>query len=125
MNGRSTSSVHLGGAFERLIQSTKRCLHKLIARAHLSFDELLTMITEIEAVLNSRPLSYVSGEDIDEPLTPSHLLVGCTRGISILYTQIASSYKMPNVLIWLWYSIHLCEFLYASSSHSVCKLSKS
>ena len=65
-----------GGAFERLIQSTKRCLRKLIARAHLSFDELLTTITEIEAVLNSRPLSYVSGEDIDEPLTPSHLLVG-------------------------------------------------
>ena len=65
-----------GSAFKRLIQSVKRCLRKLIARAHFSFDELLTTITEIEAVLNSRPLSYVSGEDIDEPLTPSHLLVG-------------------------------------------------
>ena len=43
-----------GGAFERLIQSTKRCLRKLVARAHLSFDELLTTITKIEAVLNSR-----------------------------------------------------------------------
>ena len=27
-------------------------------------------------MINSRPLSYVSGEDLDEPLTPSHLLVG-------------------------------------------------
>ena len=65
-----------GGAFERLVQSTKRCLRKLIARAHFSFDELLTAITEIEAVINSRPLLYVSGEDLDEPLTPSHLIVG-------------------------------------------------
>ena len=33
-------------------------------------------MTEVEAVLNSRPLSYVSSEDFEEPLTPSHLLVG-------------------------------------------------
>ena len=65
-----------GGAFERLVKSTKRCLRKLIGRAHFSHDELLTAVTEIEAVINSRPLSYVSGDDLEEPLTPSHLLVG-------------------------------------------------
>ena len=65
-----------GGAFERLVKSTKRCLRKLIGRAHFSHDELLTAVTEIEAVINSRPLSYVSAEDLEEPLTPSHLLVG-------------------------------------------------
>ena len=27
-------------------------------------------------ILNSRPLSYVSTEDIEEPLTPSHLIIG-------------------------------------------------
>ena len=31
---------------------------------------------EIEGVINSRPLSYVSSSDIGEPLTPSHLIVG-------------------------------------------------
>ena len=31
---------------------------------------------EIEAVLNSRPLTYVFTEDLDKPLTPSHLLFG-------------------------------------------------
>ena len=65
-----------GGFFERLIGSTKRCLKKVIGSARLSYDELLTVIVEVEAILNSRPLSYVSSEDLDEPLTPSHLLTG-------------------------------------------------
>ena len=65
-----------GGAFERMVRSTKRCLKKLIGRAHISLDELTTALAEIEAVLNSRPLAYVSGEDLDEPITPSHLIIG-------------------------------------------------
>ena len=65
-----------GGAFERMIKSTKRCLRKMVGRANLSHDELLTTVVEIEAVINSRPLSYISAADYEEPLTPSHLLVG-------------------------------------------------
>ena len=65
-----------GGAFERMVKSTKRCLRKMIGRAHFSFDELLTALVEIEAVINPRPLSYITADDIEEPLTPSHLLVG-------------------------------------------------
>ena len=65
-----------GGVFERMVKSTKRCLRKTIGQAKLTFDELLTALTEVEAVINSRPLSYVSSEDLEEPLTPSHLLVG-------------------------------------------------
>lgn len=65
-----------GGIFERMIKSAKRCLRKSIGRNCLSHDELLTLIVEVEAVLNSRPLTYVSSEDVNEPLTPSHLLVG-------------------------------------------------
>ena len=36
---------------------------------------------------------------------------------SILYTQIASSYKMPNILISVYCpgTVRLCEFLYARS----------
>ena len=65
-----------GGFFERLIQSTKRCLRKIIGQASFSYDELLTTVIEVEGVLNSRPLSYVSVDDLDEPLTPSHSLAG-------------------------------------------------
>ena len=65
-----------GGMFERLIKSTKRCLQKMIAQAKFSYDELLTAITDVEMIINSRPLSYVSPDDSEEPLTPSHLLDG-------------------------------------------------
>ena len=62
-----------GGVFERMVHSTKRCL---IGQAKFSFDELLTAVTEVDAIINSRPLSYVTPEDLEKPLTPSHLLVG-------------------------------------------------
>lgn len=65
-----------GGIFERMIKSAKRCLKKVVGRASLKYDKLLTIVTEVEAVLNSRPLSYVSMDDIEEPLTPSHLILG-------------------------------------------------
>ena len=32
---------------------------------------------KIEGIINSRPLSYLNSDDVEEPLTPSHLLVGC------------------------------------------------
>jgi len=65
-----------GGIFERLTRSTKQCLRKMVGQAHFTHDELLTAVVEIEAILNARPLSYVSTEDIEEPLTPSHLIYG-------------------------------------------------
>lgn len=65
-----------GGIFERMVRSTKRCLKKTIGRARLTFDELLTILVEIEMVINSRPLTYVSPDDLQEPLTPAHFLTG-------------------------------------------------
>ena len=65
-----------GGVFERLVQSTKRCLRKMVGQARFSYDELLTAVVEVEAIINSHPLSYILADDLEEPLTPSHLLVG-------------------------------------------------
>lgn len=65
-----------GGFFERLIKSVKRCLYKILRNARVTSEELYTVLTEIEATLNSRPLTFVSTEDLDEPVTPSHLIYG-------------------------------------------------
>ncbi|KAL5476354.1 hypothetical protein EMCRGX_G026289 [Ephydatia muelleri] len=64
-----------GGVFERMVGLMKKCLKKIVGQAVLTQDELLTTITEVEAILNSRPISYISTEDIEEPLTPSHLII--------------------------------------------------
>ena len=42
-----------GGFFERLVGSLKRCLKKTIGKAKLSYDELVTAVTEAESILNS------------------------------------------------------------------------
>ena len=36
-----------GGIFERMVRSTKRCLKKMIGRTKLSYDELLTILAEV------------------------------------------------------------------------------
>ena len=48
----------------------------MIGQARLSHDEMQTAILEVEAILNSRPLSYTTSDDTEEPLTPAHLLLG-------------------------------------------------
>ena len=65
-----------GGVFERLVMCVKQCLRKTVRQAKLSADELLTVLLEVEVVSNSRPLTVVSTEDVEEPLTPSHFIDG-------------------------------------------------
>lgn len=66
-----------GGFWERLVRSIKIILRKVLGRAKLNFEEMCTLLTEAEAIINSRPLTYVHN-DVDEPqpLTPAHFLVG-------------------------------------------------
>ena len=49
-----------GGFFERLVKSVKRCLKKVVRNARLTYEELLTVLIEVEGVLYSRPLTYMS-----------------------------------------------------------------
>ena len=63
---------HMAGAWERLIQSTKRVLNALIKQQTLTDEALLTLIAEAERIMNSRPL--VVGDLGSPPLTPAHLL---------------------------------------------------
>ena len=65
-----------GGIFERMVCSTKRCLKKIIGRAKFTYDELLTSLVKVEMIINSRPLTYVSPDDLQEPLTLAHFLIG-------------------------------------------------
>ena len=86
-----------GGFWEKLISFTKTTLWKVLGRSSVTLQELQTLVVEIEAVLNDRPLTYVS-PDVDdlEPLTPSHLL--CGRRITSLPHKIFDDDPTYNVL---------------------------
>ena len=65
-----------GAFYERLIRIIKEALKKCIGKARLTYEELETVLVEIEAVINSRPLTYLYEDSQEEALTPSHLVVG-------------------------------------------------
>lgn len=66
-----------GGFYERMIGLVKGCLRKVLFRRKLSLNDLQTILTEVEARVNNRPLTYQDDSLQQlEPLTPSHLLHG-------------------------------------------------
>lgn len=68
---------HFGGIWEAAVKSTKRLLIRTVGPHILTWEELLTIVTRIEAVLNSRPLFPLSDDPSDlECLTPGHFLIG-------------------------------------------------
>lgn len=68
---------NFGGLWEAGVKSTKYHLKRIVGDSTLTFEELSTVLTQIEACLNSRPLSEMSDHPTDlEPLTPGHLLIG-------------------------------------------------
>ena len=61
-------------------------LLKILGRARLTYDEIHTFIYEIENIVNTRPLTYLSEENFNEPLTPYHLMHGRNLAITNYFT---------------------------------------
>lgn len=67
---------HMGGAWERLIRSTRSILKTLTDEQRLTDEQLLTFMTETEKILNDRPITQVSSDPNDpQVLTPNMLLL--------------------------------------------------
>nr|XP_012143823.1 PREDICTED: uncharacterized protein LOC105662854 [Megachile rotundata] len=68
---------HFGGLWESAVRRAKYHLIRVIGDQKLTYEELYTLLTQIEACLNSRPLSPISSDPHDcTPLTPGHFLIG-------------------------------------------------
>lgn len=67
----------MGGLWESNIKSVKTHLKRVVGNASLTLNELYTVMVQIEACLNSRPLTPISSSPNDlEVLTPFHFLIG-------------------------------------------------
>ena len=69
---------HFGGLWEAAVKSAKTHLKRVVGDTQLTFEEMTTFLTQVEACLNSRPLVAVNTPDDDgiEALTPGHFLIG-------------------------------------------------
>ena len=77
------SASHMGGVRERQIKSALSVLNQLLRDNALQLDDeaLRTLMSEVEAIINSRPLSVDNLNDPKKPslLTPNHLLTMKTK----------------------------------------------
>lgn len=65
----------MGGLWEAAVKSTKTLLHRITNGRVLTYEELNTVLHQVEATLNSRPLSAMSADPNDfKTLTAGHFL---------------------------------------------------
>ncbi|XP_068143463.1 uncharacterized protein [Drosophila tropicalis] len=77
----STSRSSYGGAWERLVRSVKTVLYAICPARKFTSEGLQSALWEVEFILNSRPLTFVSLDSKDdEAITPNHLLLGSASG---------------------------------------------
>ena len=97
---------HFGGLWEAAVKSFKTHLKRIVGNYKLDFEEMTTILTQIEACLNSRPLGTVPHNDDNgiEMLTPGHFLIG--RPLQALPDHSHSSQSLG--LLRRWY---LCQGL--------------
>ena len=99
------------GIFERLMRSGKELLEKDLQNYKITFDELQTILLEVELIINNRPLTHIYTDSTELPLTPSQLVFSrnlnhsslsespVNLGIDI-YEQ---REKLTNIINHFWY----------------------
>ena len=63
----------VGAYWERMIRTIKSCLSKTVGRKHFNYFDYLTLLSDVQNCINSRPLTYVDSESLDV-ITPNSFL---------------------------------------------------
>ncbi|KAK0131615.1 hypothetical protein N1851_033674 [Merluccius polli] len=77
------AASHHGGAWERIIRMIRQILTSVLHQQTLNDESFHTVLCEVEAILNDRPITKISGDHNDlEALTPNHILT--MKGVPVL-----------------------------------------
>ena len=96
---------HFGGLWEAAVKSLKLHLKRVVGEVKLTFEKFMTVLTQIEGCLNSRPLTQIPSEDDGiEALTPGHFLIG--QPLEAIPDPVGSYRPLPILRRW-----QLCQSL--------------
>jgi len=93
---------HFGGLWEAAVRSIKKHLNRNVGLVKLTYDEFYTLLVQIEACLNSRPLTSLSTDPLDfSVLTPGHFLIGD----SLISLPEPDTSKLTHNLVSRWQKV--------------------
>jgi len=117
---------HMGGLWEAGVKQMKRLMLKHLQPHTLRTDELASILIEIEAILNSRPLTPLESTDPDvTTLTPGHFLIGrpLTAACSRSYDSSIGNLKRWQLTqrlsqdLWHNWKTHYIQSIQARNKH--------
>ena len=99
----------MGGIWESLVQSVKRCLKVIIRNKLFTAESLATFIGEVEPIINQRSIVPVSDDVNDfEALTPNHFIIG-----SDCYNFSPGVFEKQEInFCWKWSSVQVAADLF-------------
>lgn len=132
-------SPTFGGLWEAAVKSTKYHLKRILQKNVLTYEQLYTVLIEIEAVLNSRPLLPLSSDPNDYCyLTPGHFLIGTSLtmypekdisdipGNRLKFWKLCTNFKQRFWKVWHKYYLNVLQnrpkWLYAKDNVQVGSL---
>lgn len=76
------SAPNWGGQWESFVKLTKYHLNRMTSHFKFTFEEMTTILSQIEVCLNSRPLCPMTNDPDDcDPLTAGHLIIGTAMNL--------------------------------------------
>ncbi|XP_062711022.1 uncharacterized protein LOC134289037 [Aedes albopictus] len=109
---------HFGGLWEAAIRSAQKHFVRVLGSRLVAYDDMETLLAQIECCLNSRPLTPMSEDPSDlDPLTPGHFLVGSALKavpdvsvLSVPYNRLTQWQQTQKAFQDIWNRWHL-EYL--------------
>ena len=94
------SAPHFDGIWKATVKSGKHHMRRVVGEQVLTFSTLATLMCQIKACLNSKPLTALTADPSDlEFLSPSHFLIQC---LSFLVSEEdATNVNVPPGKRWL------------------------
>ena len=81
-------SAWFGSSWERLIRVVKSCLFKSIGKSKMEYFRFLTLLTDIQEAVNSRPLTYRDTSNTDHEIISPNSFLKITPSSNLMFGSV-------------------------------------